>query len=99
MRAIYNRLVIRIFGSDFMEKFDERYKYAVNVKNGKIHRVDKADKRCYGRMDQESVKYFDNLETAFSCTDAHIKSCGFCMIEDAPEWHNLHMKARENSNE
>ncbi len=82
-----------------MEKFDERYKYAVNVKNGKIHRIDKANKRCYGRMDQESVKYFDNLETAHSSTDAYIDTCKVCMREDAPKWRALYMKAKENNNE
>ena len=72
-----------------MDELNRSYKYYVNVKNRKIHRVENARKNCYCRMDSESPKYFNDLESAFLETDAHVTACKLCMGNEQKEWNRI----------
>ena len=72
-----------------MDELNKSYKYYVNVKNRKIHSVENARKNCYCRMDSESPKYFNDLESAFLETDAHVTACKLCMQSDQKKWNEI----------
>ena len=46
-----------------MDELNKKYKYCVNVKSRKIHSVENVKKNCYCNMDNESPKYFNDLES------------------------------------
>lgn len=72
-----------------MDALDKKYKYCVNVKSRKIHNIENAKKNCYCRMDNESPKYFNDLESAFLETDAYVTTCKLCMSKEQKEWKNI----------
>ena len=72
-----------------MEVLDKNYKYYVNVKSRKIHSVENAKTNCYRQMDNESPKYFVDLESAFLQTDAHVTACKLCMQSDQKKWNEI----------
>lgn len=76
-------------GGVYLDELNKSYKYYVNVKNRKIHSVENAKKNCYCRMDNESPKYFNDLESAFLETDAHVTACKLCMGSDQKKWNEI----------
>lgn len=72
-----------------MDELNKKYKYCVNVKSRKIHSVENVKKNCYCNMDNESPKYFNDLESAFLETDAHVIACKLCMGSEQKKWNEI----------